>query len=164
MVNAFFFTLTKIISIYIIFSFIVVLKILKAQNQSTNIYIYCHKKDIFSKVLEGIIKYDIANGPQSLKSQWVYLPETTWQVTKRFNECKVFQTTKSLRFLHISKLTKFLTSLEKESCFSLCALVLSTAYSGCLTNVVDWQTENNVSSGFLSICSIHCSQSDIFEI
>lgn len=64
MVNAFFFNLTKIVRIYIIFSFIVVVKILKVQNQSTNKY--CHKKDMFSKVLGGIIKYDMANGPQSL--------------------------------------------------------------------------------------------------
>lgn len=77
MVNAggFFFPLTKIISIYIIFLFIVVVKILKAQNQSTNIH--CHKKDMFSWVLEGIIKHDIASGAQSFQSQWVYLPETT---------------------------------------------------------------------------------------
>lgn len=55
-----FFNLTKIISTYVIFSFTVPVKILKARNQST--YMQCLKKDMLNKVLEGIIKYDIAKG------------------------------------------------------------------------------------------------------
>lgn len=53
------------------------------------------------------------------------------------SETKAFQITNGLRVLYITKLTKILTSLEKAYCFPLCPLVQSTAYSVCLTNVVD---------------------------
>lgn len=55
---------------------------------------------------------------------------------------KVFQIS-GLGVLYRTKLTKILTSSEKESCFPLYPLVQSTVYSVCLTNVAEWQIENN---------------------